>query len=547
MPVLYGCQRKLVLLPLAFFILGWLIYACGFIWTLFEWPQGEAQGRQYPSRESILNFPYYVTLVGAPPLYFFSVLFAALPGTASAIMGIIVSFLSTFYFACAGWTAYEKGRMLTYLLRNGNAIDLKLLLVCSGIFLEHFCWLVVLMLSVFYKYKRPSLERFEFLPIGEEDSDSSRSRSCLKSCCKAFPRPEPIPLCRTSCHLASKVCSCLKRCVVRCQSRGIPFTPGIARLISLPFILSSIASWCVLAVGFHGLFVNVDPEQFYPFSFSVVLIISPTLFICSLLHAAFPGATAKLIGTLEVILHVPFVAVLGYIVVDTAQYLHNICGRFDEDVPWENQDWTCYDVEVWSVHLSKVFVYAGGIATLTSWALVVSLWPFYRNDRPRLDIVEPTLSTYGSREATSMLESESRSSLERQQQQTSGYGTIQLIRSGSVRESLSASSCSQNSQTDRHLLEQAEQQPVTIEHEPAEGETVEELHGCQEQELEEEEAFVRDPSPSSQLHDRDHGDEHQHQDDQYQEQENERETGDHSDNIDINDSQPLITADNANM
>ena len=349
-------------------MVGWLLYAVGFIWTLVEWP---AQNNELPSRDSSLNFPYYVSLVVAPVVYFFGVLFTVLPGVASGIVGIMVSFLSTFFFTSAGWMVYEIGRRLTYLEQNGTELDLKLLFVFVGSLLEHLCWCLMLLLSVFYKYTKPAPEQLEFLPVEGETRRLSRFQFL---CFKLTVRNG---------NSAVKAWNYLKRRILKCQRKEIPFTPGLARLACIPFVMLSTTGLCVFTVGFHRLFSNIDPESAYPFSFSATLIISPLLFLSALLHAAFTGGTGKVMGELAALLHVPFVTFVGYILIDTGQYLHNLCGEMKEDGPWNEQDWMCYDAEEWSVHMHKVYVYAGGITALVFWSCAVSLWPFYRMDRPR--------------------------------------------------------------------------------------------------------------------------------------------------------------------
>ena len=367
------------------------------------------QNNEHPSRDSSLNFPYYVSLVVPPIVYFFGVLFTVLPGIASAIVGIIVSFFSTFFFISAGWTVYESGRRLTYLEQNGVKLDLKLLFVFVGCLLEHLCWCLMLLLSVFYKYKKPPPDQLEFLPVEGEDYQSRYQFLCT------FQN-------RNSVWIS------LKRCILKCQSKEIPFTPGIARLISVPFIMLSITGWCVFTVGFHRLFFNTDPESAYPFSFSVILIIPPLLFISAFLHAAFPGGASKVVGELAALLYVPFVTFVGYILIDTGQYLHHLCGEMKEDGPWNEQDWMCFDAEEWPIHMHKVYIYAGGIAMLTFWTCVISLWPFYRTDRPRAEDLErlTVSNNYLRNNRTVVPEVDL---LNSQQRSLTLYGSVQLVES----------------------------------------------------------------------------------------------------------------------
>ena len=510
MPVLYGWQRKLALLPLAFFMVGWLLYAVGFIWILVEWPENQVKDNEHPSRDSSLNFPYYVSLVVAPIVYFFGVLFTVLPGIASGIVGIIVSFLSTFFFISAGWTVYESGRRLTYLEQNEAKLDLKLLFVFVGSLLEHLCWCLMLLLSVFYKYRKPAPDQLEFLPVEDENRQSRFQLLCFK-------------LTLRDRNSAVKVWICLKRCVLKCQSKEIPFTPGIARLICIPFIMFSITGWCVFTVGFHRLFLNTDPESAYPFSFSASLIIPPLLFLSALLHAAFPGGTGKVMGELAALLYVPFVTFTGYILIDTGQYLHNLCGEMKEDGPWNEQDWMCYDAEDWSIHMHKLYIYAGGITALVFWSCVVSMWPFYRMDHPRAEDLE--LLTGNLRNTQTPIPE---LDLENPQQQSPTlYGSVQLVESYQG----SFSNASQHLETDQEAQQLLQN---NIDNQPHVESDVDNNHQHQEDQYDQEQQYQSDQN------DQYHGDQYQENQLEYSEGQDQ---GNQYQDLINNDSQPLLSAE----
>lgn len=452
MSLLYGWQRKLALVPLAVFMVGWLIYAFGFIWMLVEWPEEEVKKNQYPSRESPLNFPYYVSLFVAPFLYFFAVLFIVLPGAASGVLGVVVSFLSTFYFVSAGWTVYESRRKLDFLQRSGYGIDLKLLFVFSGKLVEHLCWSLMLLLSVFYKYKKSTPERNGFLPAEENRQPNTHTmKLCFRLFCKPCNCQPKTFYCLYVC--AWKACAYLKLWLMKCQSKKIPFTPGLSRLICVLFILSSVVSWCIFTVGFHGLFEDVDPESFYPFSFSICLILPPLLFLSALIHAAFPGGTGKVMGELAALLYVPYVVFLGYVLIENGQYLYNLCGSFEDDGPWEEQDWMCYDMEDLPSHMHRVYIFAGGISTLVFWSCVVSMWSFFRSDHPQPGDLERQMAN-----VRSLLTLERELDMEQQQtqqgEQTRVYGSMRQNESYQV--SFEFTSSSEMEATEGQLLLQGQ-------------------------------------------------------------------------------------------
>ena len=556
MRLLYGWQRKVALVPLALFMLGWFIYAIGFIWMLVEWPEEEVNNNNHPSRDSSLNFPYYVCLVVAPLLYFFAVLFTVLPGVAGSVTGVLVSFLSTFYFVSASWIVYESGRRVAYIARNGYGVNLKLMFVFAGKALEDLCWSLMLLLSIFYKYKAPTPNHF--VPI--EETRESRLLLFFKSCFKR-------------CHFKAdttnyvlRVCICVRCCIIKCQKREIPFTPGVARPVCVPFILFSAVGWCIFAVGFHRLFENMDSESSYPFSFSASLLIPPLLFLSALLHAAFPGGVGRVMGMIAALLHVPFVVFFGYVVVNMGQYLYNLCVDLDQDGPWEEQDWMCFNVEDWTTHTHRVYIFAGSITSLVFWSCVISMWPFYRSDRPRLEDLEHLMVNL--RESSTVLDSEL--DTDQHQQQTPTYGSMQQIEN--FQGNSNTNSFSHQTGNEEQTLRQEDQQQTDHSLDRQYSDHNDQLHYPDDQSEFEQYQGQRDQCRDEQYHsdqcqgnqyqsDQYQGDQYQsdqcqHREDQYQDNQSQGDQGDQCQHDHTNeaqqqhqtvhnDSEPLIRAERA--
>lgn len=151
-------------------------------------------------------------------------------------------------------------------------------------------------------------------------------------------------------------------------------------------------------------------------------------------------------GEMAALLCVPFVVFIGYIVADTGQYIYNVCSELEEDGPWEDQDWICYDVDDWNVHMHKVYIYAGGIASLLFWGCAISVWPFYHNNRPRPEDLERiTLNLRNTLTPDPELDLEGQ-----QQQPPPVYGSVQLNESYQG----SFSNTSHRSETEEQLLQQ---------------------------------------------------------------------------------------------
>ena len=266
MPFLLGWQRKLALVPLGFFMVGWLVYSVGFIWTLI--------GESNPSNHIL--FPYYVTLVGGPVVYLSGSLHAILTGVASAAVGIFVAFVSTSYFASVGWIMYERGLNTTvsYTQVPSDDFNSQTSLMFIGVLFAVICWCLLLILAMFYK--------------NQEDENINHGHDCL-------PRTNR-------------------------GKRMQPFT-GTARTLSIPLLILSAVGWCIFIFGYYrsSLQVEVFDESTKPMVIAT-FIIAPLLYLTSLLHTGCSGK-ASTVGVLTAVLHVLYVVSVGFVITHVSLYV----------------------------------------------------------------------------------------------------------------------------------------------------------------------------------------------------------------------------------
>ena len=311
-------------------MLGWLVYSVGFIWFLIS---SENPNQQADDPGDPTFFPFYIALIGGPAVYVFGALHAMLSGAAGAVLGIFVAFLNVVYFSSVSWIAYDKGLNVT----NGSSTpgvsdpDKKAWLMFEGTLFALVCWCIVLVLSVFYKNPNNRL-------------NSRHSQDCLTMCTRA----------------------------TRTSNSKIPF-PGVARFLSVLFLLLSMIGWCIFVAGYHQW--NADHKDstvqchiFDDHTNPVVicaLIIGPLLYLASLLHAGCSGRTSTM-GVFTTILHALYVFSNGYIITHLSTLSSNIrsnCSSKNE--PYNNID----------------FMLGGSVASVLFWTVVFALRPFYQDFR----------------------------------------------------------------------------------------------------------------------------------------------------------------------
>ena len=287
---LFGCQRKLALVPLALFVMGWLVYAVGFIWTLIA----RSQPQNDKPDHAAVDFPYYIVLVAGPFVYLSGVLHAILPGLASAIVWMLIVYFNTAYFASLGWVMYTNGVNSTnddssLQLRQAGLdqdYNARAWLMFLGTLFALLCWCSLLILTVFYRSK------------GDQDKNIDHSQEFL---------------------------STRRTHVLRSTKRQIPFT-GVSRILSIPAVIISAVGWCVYVAGYWDILNNSEePVVFDDRSKPVVsstFIIGPLFYLASLLHAGCSGRSST-IGVMTALLHALYVVSAGFVIVHLLQHLIN--------------------------------------------------------------------------------------------------------------------------------------------------------------------------------------------------------------------------------
>lgn len=337
MAILYGWQRKLSLLPLSLVVVGWVVFSIGFIWALADWPKDGSP--VYGSRTSPLLFTHYLILVGGPFVYLLGVAQAILPGLASSIVGILTAFVSSIYMVSAGFHAYGGAVYIKTILefqRDGItlSLDTKEVLIFAGAAFITLCWCFALMLAVSYKTK-PKRNQYDI-----------------------FDPPHSAGERRRKCH--------------------VPFTPGVARGLSVPFILLSLAGWCVFTMGVERL---DDDERLLnelftdsPLATYGAITVGPLLYLAALLHAGCSGGASTVMGVFSSILSTVYTVFMGFIVVAFGKGVYTVC-QLDAVKP------NC-SIDHSSLNINLIFIFAGGVASLFLWSFVLMLRPFYR-DHPQ--------------------------------------------------------------------------------------------------------------------------------------------------------------------
>ena len=359
MAILYGWQRKLSLLPLSLVVVGWVVFSIGFIWDLVDWPKDDGSSKPYLSRTSPLLFSQYLLLVGGPFVYLLGVAQAVLPGIASSIVGILTAFVSSVYMVSAGFHAYGGALYIKTVLEYQHnriielTLDTKEVVMFAGAAFITLCWCFVLMLSVSYKTK-PKRNHYDI-----------------------FDPP----------HGAGR----------RRQKCPVPFMPGAARGLSIPFILLSLAGWCVFVMGVEKL--KEDEEiltgYFYksPLATYGAITVGPLLYLAALLHAGCSGGASTVMGVFASILSTVYTVFIGFLVVAFGKDVYSFC-QLDTNLNKPN----C-SINHSSLPINLIYIFAGGVGSLFLWNFVLMLWPFYRDHPQRApgdNVINSSQPQYGT-------------------------------------------------------------------------------------------------------------------------------------------------------
>lgn len=357
MAILYGWQRKLSLVPLSLVVVGWVVFSIGFIWALVDWPKDDGSLKPYISRTSPLLFSQYLLLVGGPFVYLLGVAQAILPGIASSIVGILTAFVSSVYMVSAGYHAYGGALYIKTILeyRHDEGINLTLdtkeVVIFAGAAFITLSWCFVLMLSVSYKTK-PRRNHYDI-----------------------FNPP----------HSA----------IQRRQKCRAPFTPGVARGLSIPFILLSFAGWCVFVMGVEKLqedeqilngFFNKSPLATYG-----AITVGPLLYLAALLHAGCSGGASTAMGVFSSILSTVYTVFIGFLVITFGKGVYTFC-QLETNKPNCSINHSALDINL-------IYIFAGAVGIIFLWSFVLMLRPFYREHDQRAsgdNVINSSQPQYGT-------------------------------------------------------------------------------------------------------------------------------------------------------
>ena len=326
------------MVPLALFVMGWTVYAVGFIWTLIIARSQNNDSDAKPAHAAV-DFPYYIVLVGGPFVYLSGVLHAILPGLASTIAWMLIVYFNTAYFASLGWVMYTNGLNSTnvnsslQLRQTGldQEYNTRAWLMFLGTLFALLCWCSLLILTVFYRSK------------GDQDKNIDHSQEFL---------------------------SAYRTHVTHTTKSQIPFT-GVSRILSIPAVIISAVGWCVYVAGYWDI-LNTEPNKIFddrskPVVFTT-FIIGPLFYLASLLHAGCSGRSSA-IGVMTALLHALYVASAGFVIVHLLQHL--ILDLHSESDVKSNQiksNINNQNLMLWSC-----------VASLLSATFVRVLVPFYRS------------------------------------------------------------------------------------------------------------------------------------------------------------------------
>lgn len=268
--------RPLTLLPLCFFMIGWGLFTAGFGWLLGTSDSIVMQWGLIPlstsSRTDPSLYHLYVTLAGGPIVALAGLLHALVNvPILGSILGVISAVVSVIYFVSAGTTVVEFAINITYTVHppfspSGRPADVKGVLMLSGTLLQGVCWCIVLMLSVFYTYRR----------AGEDHWNT----------------------------------------VVHRPSRRWPFTPGLGRILCIPCVILSAVGWCI----FVGATYNKNHQELF---LTVFFIIPLLAYLAALLHAGCSGGASTIMGVFTAILNMLFLSFMGDETISAAIELHS--------------------------------------------------------------------------------------------------------------------------------------------------------------------------------------------------------------------------------
>lgn len=152
-------SRKLAVVSLCFFLAGWIAYLIGSSMLLEKESSGTSNDEDTTSIHQILITSIFI-LAGGPLVFIIALLQAELSGMCGATFGALLAFPSTLFIMSISadvtvsvWSILEKLHTSQQTTTSDTTPNPAIVLRLTGALFQGLCWLVVLICSVFYKYK----------------------------------------------------------------------------------------------------------------------------------------------------------------------------------------------------------------------------------------------------------------------------------------------------------------------------------------------------------------------------------------------------------
>jgi hypothetical protein len=316
------------------FLVSWGVYLTGFYLLLQMWPAAEPE--QLGQDDNINNnnvsslskidpslYPFYVTLIGGPILGSTGIVHAVmLTGTLSlssvytSAATVLMTVLSTIYFACAGHVADMSGQIISkvayyydpYTIKRLDTVCLSPVLMLVGVIAEALCWMSIMTVTL-------TVMRYKKCQAKENQNDIEQRLNGEEKKMLSYS----------------------------------PHSLSLVRKLSIIFILLSATGWLIFTsrTNLNGRDEIRSVGTFY---------FGPLLFMIGLLHA---GGYLEKLGVLTCALSMLYTMLMGAALIS-----------YGEEIRWNQH--ICR-----RIYTNYCVMLAGGTVSLISWTCFLTLCQFF--------------------------------------------------------------------------------------------------------------------------------------------------------------------------
>lgn len=361
--------KKLTILMVVLFEIGWIVYTGGFGSYMHQSVLQNANSIDggYPSYDSsapdankILRdpslFSHYFVLVGGQLVALLFLIHAALPSSVvGTIVGVLSSVLNTIFFVSVGYLIHwSVGLVRTYeesirtlqespdssyyygqYASESDSASLKRAIlylhavrcILAGTVLMTIGWGVIQLLIFFYK----------------PHTDSQNQRS-LWQVVREFARDLPTSISQVKAKVGELI-----------------------RLGTIPLLVLSAVGWGVCTAGLYKLFDNSEIIYHqYDFGTWATFFVTPLLYFAALFHAGCSGGASTMSGVFAAIFNVFFILNMGSTVVSVCVTKYIV-----------DQTTSNFTTETQRALYYADLILGGGVVCLLFWTVVHAAWHFY--------------------------------------------------------------------------------------------------------------------------------------------------------------------------